>query len=65
MVNLYCLAHYAWHRKSSFRFIHIIFSLPEYDTDRVVVYSDGCCFSNGRWKARAGIGVYWGDDDPR
>lgn len=25
-----------------------------------VVYSDGCCFNNGRAGARAGIGVYWG-----
>ena len=37
----------------------------EYDPDRVVVYSDGSCMKNGRCGARAGIGVYWGDDDPR
>ena len=37
----------------------------EYDPERVVVYSDGCCFNNGRHGAKAGIGVYWGDGDPR
>ncbi|XP_006882915.1 PREDICTED: ribonuclease H1 [Elephantulus edwardii] len=30
----------------------------------VVVYTDGCCSSNGRKRARAGIGVYWGPDHP-
>ncbi|XP_028406199.1 ribonuclease H1-like, partial [Dendronephthya gigantea] len=35
------------------------------DSDRVVVYSDGCCFENGKALARAGIGVYWGENDPR
>ncbi|XP_069829162.1 ribonuclease H1-like [Dendropsophus ebraccatus] len=32
--------------------------------DSVVVYTDGCCTSNGRHKARAGIGVYWGPNHP-
>ncbi|XP_029451658.1 ribonuclease H1-like [Rhinatrema bivittatum] len=32
--------------------------------DAVVVYTDGCCSSNGRSKARAGIGVYWGPGHP-
>lgn len=32
--------------------------------DFVVVYTDGCCCSNGRRKARAGIGVYWGPGHP-
>uniref|UniRef100_A0A8C3RLI4 Ribonuclease H1 n=1 Tax=Chelydra serpentina TaxID=8475 RepID=A0A8C3RLI4_CHESE len=31
-----------------------------YMGDSVVVYTDGCCSSNGRRKARAGVGVYWG-----
>ncbi|TKR77050.1 hypothetical protein L596_018098 [Steinernema carpocapsae] len=29
-----------------------------------VVYTDGACSSNGRKNARAGYGVYWGDDHP-
>ncbi|XP_030044629.1 ribonuclease H1 isoform X3 [Microcaecilia unicolor] len=32
--------------------------------DSAVVYTDGCCASNGRSKARAGIGVYWGPGHP-
>ncbi|XP_078503998.1 ribonuclease H1 isoform X2 [Lissotriton helveticus] len=31
-----------------------------YMGDSTVVYTDGCCSSNGKSKARAGIGVYWG-----
>ncbi|XP_028352576.1 ribonuclease H1 isoform X2 [Physeter macrocephalus] len=30
----------------------------------VIVYTDGCCSSNGRRRARAGIGVYWGPGHP-
>ncbi|XP_021569905.1 ribonuclease H1 isoform X3 [Carlito syrichta] len=32
--------------------------------DFVIVYTDGCCSSNGRRRARAGIGVYWGPGHP-
>uniref|UniRef100_A0A6J0STD7 Ribonuclease H1 n=2 Tax=Pogona vitticeps TaxID=103695 RepID=A0A6J0STD7_9SAUR len=32
--------------------------------DYAVVYTDGCCSSNGRHKARAGMGVYWGPGHP-
>ncbi|NP_001365201.1 ribonuclease H1 isoform 5 precursor [Homo sapiens] len=32
--------------------------------DFVVVYTDGCCSSNGRRRPRAGIGVYWGPGHP-
>ncbi|XP_075720014.1 ribonuclease H1-like [Rhinoderma darwinii] len=32
--------------------------------DHTVVYTDGCCSRNGRVKARAGIGVYWGPNHP-
>lgn len=35
-----------------------------YMGDAVVVYTDGCCSSNGRSSARAGIGVYWGQNHP-
>ncbi|NP_001272404.1 ribonuclease H1 isoform X1 [Dasypus novemcinctus] len=46
-------------------------SIPSVDKDRfsymgefVVVYTDGCCSCNGRMRARAGIGVYWGPGHP-
>ncbi|EGW10651.1 ribonuclease H1 [Cricetulus griseus] len=35
-----------------------------YMGESVVVYTDGCCSSNGRRRARAGIGVYWGPGHP-
>ncbi|XP_041831849.1 ribonuclease H1 [Melanotaenia boesemani] len=35
-----------------------------YMGDAVVVYTDGCCSANGRTGARAGIGVYWGHNNP-
>ncbi|XP_008160660.2 ribonuclease H1 isoform X2 [Eptesicus fuscus] len=35
-----------------------------YMGEYVVVYTDGCCSSNGRRRARAGIGVYWGPGHP-
>ncbi|KHJ49347.1 ribonuclease HI [Trichuris suis] len=30
-----------------------------------VCYTDGACVANGRRKAKAGFGVYWGANDPR
>ena len=30
-----------------------------------VVYSDGACKGNGKVGSVAGIGVWWGPDDPR
>ncbi|KFQ20697.1 PREDICTED: ribonuclease H1, partial [Merops nubicus] len=35
-----------------------------YMGDFAVVYTDGCCSGNGRNRARAGIGVYWGPGHP-
>ncbi|KAM5317237.1 ribonuclease H1 isoform 2-T2 [Glossophaga mutica] len=35
-----------------------------YMGEHVVVYTDGCCSRNGRRRARAGIGVYWGPGHP-
>ncbi|XP_039981344.1 ribonuclease H1 isoform X2 [Xiphias gladius] len=35
-----------------------------YMGDAVVVYTDGCCTANGKSRARAGIGVYWGHNHP-
>lgn len=35
-----------------------------YMGDAVVVYTDGCCSRNGRRRARAEMGVYWGPGHP-
>uniref|UniRef100_A0A8D0BRN5 Ribonuclease H1 n=1 Tax=Salvator merianae TaxID=96440 RepID=A0A8D0BRN5_SALMN len=35
-----------------------------YMGEYAVVYTDGCCSHNGRDKARAGTGVYWGPGHP-
>ncbi|XP_038628058.1 ribonuclease H1 [Tachyglossus aculeatus] len=35
-----------------------------YMGESAVVYTDGCCSSNGRRRARAGIGIYWGPGHP-
>ena len=35
------------------------------DPSRHVVYTDGCCTRNGKKGAKAGIGVFWGDNDHR
>ena len=43
---------------------YLISSTLSSSADRPVVYSDGCCFNNGRPNAQAGIGVYWGDNSP-
>ncbi|CAG8494726.1 3611_t:CDS:2 [Dentiscutata heterogama] len=32
---------------------------------RLVVWTDGCSLNNGRDGARAGVGVFWGDNHPR
>ncbi|CAI5441993.1 unnamed protein product [Caenorhabditis angaria] len=32
-------------------------------TDFTIVYTDGACSNNGRENAKAGWGVYWGDDN--
>ncbi|NXL36421.1 RNH1 Ribonuclease, partial [Glaucidium brasilianum] len=48
-----------------------VYSMPTVSEDKfsymgdfVVVYTDGCCSGNGRNRARAGIGVYWGPGHP-
>lgn len=33
--------------------------------NQCTVYTDGACTNNGKANAKAGIGVYWGRDDPR
>lgn len=32
--------------------------------DYVVVYTDGACLNNGKPNAKAGIGVWFGDNNP-
>lgn len=35
------------------------------DSDEyLIVYTDGCCFMNGKHGAVAGVGVYFGSDHP-
>ncbi|KAF1508571.1 Ribonuclease H1, partial [Eudyptula minor] len=48
-----------------------VYSVPTVSEDKfsymgdfAVVYTDGCCSDNGRNRARAGIGVYWGPGHP-
>ncbi|KAI0067219.1 ribonuclease H-like protein [Artomyces pyxidatus] len=35
------------------------------DSEKIVVYTDGSCRGNGQVGAYAGVGVWWGRDDPR
>ena len=37
----------------------------EYGPRALVVHTDGACPQNGQRGARAGIGVWYGSDDPR
>ncbi|XP_051469918.1 ribonuclease H1 [Apus apus] len=48
-----------------------VYSVPTVSEDKfsymgdfAVVYTDGCCSGNGRNRAKAGIGVYWGPGHP-
>jgi len=34
------------------------------ENDRVVIFTDGSCFNNGKSNAKAGIGVYFSDNSP-
>ncbi|XP_075454403.1 ribonuclease H1-like isoform X3 [Ascaphus truei] len=36
----------------------------KYMGESAIVYTDGCCSRNGQFRARAGIGVYWGPRHP-
>ncbi|KRT81176.1 hypothetical protein AMK59_5978 [Oryctes borbonicus] len=36
----------------------------EYENNHVIVYTDGACENNGFKGAKAGIGVWFGDDHP-
>ncbi len=35
------------------------------DPNQIYVYTDGCCINNGKPQAKAGIGVYFGENDSR
>lgn len=39
-------------------------STSGYSSDNLVVYTDGACSHNGFHGAKAGLGVYWGDNHP-
>ena len=41
------------------------YATGHYSGPSAVVYTDGCCLSNGMSNAKAGIGVYWGPRDTR
>lgn len=36
--------------------------LYEDDEGYIIVYTDGCCYNNGRGGAKAGIGVWFADN---
>ena len=44
-------------------YIHVVLDV-EYHNEAPVVYTDGACLNNGQVDAKAGIGVYWGPNDP-
>ncbi|CAG8821139.1 23273_t:CDS:1, partial [Racocetra persica] len=35
------------------------------DKNKIQIWTDGCCLGNGTKEAKAGIGVFYGDKDPR
>lgn len=39
--------------------------LVKLESDRLVVFTDGACKNNGYLDASGGIGIFFGDDDPR
>ena len=39
--------------------------VEDYINDKIYVYCDGSCIHNGKPNAKAGIGIYFGDNDPR
>ena len=45
--------------------IEVTAGLKEDDQEMITVYTDGSCLGNGRSRAKAGIGVFFGFDDSR
>lgn len=39
--------------------------VEDYINDKIYVYCDGSCIHNGKQNAKAGIGIYFGENDPR
>ena len=39
--------------------------VEDYINDKVYIYCDGSCIHNGKPNAKAGIGIYFGENDPR
>ena len=39
--------------------------VEDYINDKIYVYCDGSCIHNGKPNAKAGIGIYFGENDPR
>lgn len=33
--------------------------------NRLLIYTDGCCYNNGKANSKGGIGIYWGPNDKR
>ena len=46
-------------------FVDEVHSAPSMSPDTMIVYTDGSCKGNGKKGSLAGIGVWWGEDDPR
>lgn len=42
-------------------YIHLCVLCVKY-LGTAVVFTDGCCFNNGKDNPQAGVGVYWGPD---
>lgn len=43
----------------------IVIKQVEQETSKKYVYCDGSCIHNGKPNAKSGIGIYFGDNDPR
>lgn len=55
----YAVAGYGYSTESSSSFTESSSDAPP------LVYTDGCCFRNGRGLPAAGYGIWWGEDDER
>ena len=47
------------------KFINHKHPKPLLNNEPIYVYTDGACINNGKPNARAGIGVYFGENDSR
>ena len=51
--------------KKLFSYLNSDSSVSSIDTNSYYVYTDGSCINNGKSDAKAGIGIYFGANDPR